>query len=430
MRVGQPRTCSMAAASLLWLLLALVCAADTVRLLPDDAAAWEAREEMFAVAQVRLDAAYFIVRNDRTSQAFLERLEQTARRGVRVRLVADGMFQELAPTRLARLLAAGVEVREFHRPEFPYLTTYTRRLHDKYLSLDGRMLLAGSRNIDDGHFGIEQDGRNYVDVDILIEGAAAQAGDRYFESLWCGPHVAPLQPRHQPSPQRGERPAVNAQRDSCDTTAGDGWTSAGRFPTVAVPACAVHFAHDPAGAKYPDHGTHVALDRLFDSAQATIDIESPYLLPVGEFGATLCRAIRRGVRVRILTNSSQTTDHVSIHAAFVESIEPFRRQGMEVWEYRGPRILHAKTCVVDERVAVVSSFNFDPRSRALDTQLAVLIQDREVAGQLSQIMAFHRRDATPLQSPRARIARGSGALRDELELRTRAAVTRPLWGHF
>jgi cardiolipin synthase C len=69
------------------------------------------------------------------------------------------------------------------------------------------------------------------------------------------------------------------------------------------------------------------------------------------------------------------------------------RMGIEVWEYKGPRALHAKSVVIDDEVAIIGNFNIDPRSESLNTELAVAAHDEHIARQLRLSMDAHLKNA-------------------------------------
>jgi len=125
-------------------------------------------------------------------------------------------------------------------------------------------------------------------------------------------------------------------------------------------------------------------------------IESPYLVPTRRFTESLQRALQRGVHVRILTNSLSSTDNIWPQAAYVGKRRWFVHQGVELWEYFGEESLHAKTAVFDDKVAVVGSYNLDPRSANLNTELVVVIDDPEWARILTASMDSHLEHASPI----------------------------------
>ena len=117
----------------------------------------------------------------------------------------------------------------------------------------------------------------------------------------------------------------------------------------------------------------------------------------------LCRVLQavleRNVRVCILTNSYASTDRLIVYPAYRDAIRRFQKLGAEIWEFSGPRVFHAKIVVIDAQVAVVTSFNFDPRSAYLDTQTGVVIYSPDVAAQLLLAVDSHLQTAIPVRFP-------------------------------
>src|SRR4029434_10252220 len=122
--------------------------------------------------------------------------------------------------------------------------------------------------------------------------------------------------------------------------------------------------------------------------------ESPYLVPSRTFRESLNGALARGVRVRILTNSLATTDNLWPQAGYIGHKKNLVRSGVELWEYLGPECLHAKTALIDGETVVVGSYNLDPRSERLNTELALVARDRSLAAELRQTLDEHLNHAT------------------------------------
>lgn len=75
-----------------------------------------------------------------------------------------------------------------------------------------------------------------------------------------------------------------------------------------------------------------------------------------------------------------------------------RSSGVELWEYRGAESLHAKTAVIDGETVIVGSFNLDPRSERLNTELLVVMKDRPLASDLRATLDGHLRSAWRIDS--------------------------------
>ena len=155
----------------------------------------------------------------------------------------------------------------------------------------------------------------------------------------------------------------------------------------------VQFLHDPIGRKGKEPGTFQAVLEYMDTAEKSIVIESPYFILSKNSKKILRRAIDRGVKVRVLTNSLASTQNFFAQAGYVGKKKRLVRMGLEVWEYKGPKMLHAKTVLIDDKLVIIGNFNVDPRSEFLNTELAVVAQDEQLARQLQSSMDGHLKNA-------------------------------------
>ncbi len=149
-----------------------------------------------------------------------------------------------------------------------------------------------------------------------------------------------------------------------------------------VPVC---FLSDfPYLRKRVREGIESDINRLFESAKCEIIIESPYMVLSKNMREILLAARRRGVAVRILTNSAASTDEKLAQAAYENDKRELLRAGVELAEYPGPDHLHAKSAVVDGRFALIGSYNFDARSEFTNSEVAVLIDAPCLAAELTE----------------------------------------------
>jgi len=135
-----------------------------------------------------------------------------------------------------------------------------------------------------------------------------------------------------------------------------------------------------------------------------VDLVSPYFVPTKEGTAALVALAARGVKVRVLTNSLAATDVAPVHAGYAKYREALIRVGIRLYELKpfvekknakerplggsSDASLHAKTFAVDRNRIFVGSFNFDPRSARLNTEMGVVVESAALATQLSE--AFDR----------------------------------------
>src|SRR6185436_13660482 len=369
-------------------LLPGLAGADEIRLLESEREAATARAEMVLEAREEILASYFIIGKDPFTLTALALLRDAARRGVRVKLLVDDQWNKMPPAVQAHLLREGVEIRTYHPFRLGNLHWISHRMHDKLVVADGEVLLAGGRNIESPYFGLgpKQLGRrNYLDCDVQVRGSAAADARAYFLSLWDSHHV---------KKRRLQAPAAEVEEAARRLDGYQEWLDrrirevrAAPGPPLEEPVAveSIRFLHDPVGRKSPGGVAH-ELFSVMDSARESLIIESPYLVPSRNFQKVLERARERGVRVRILTNSLNATDNLWPQAGYVGHKQWLVRTGVELWEYRGPECLHAKTAVIDGERVVIGSYNLDSLSERLNSEIVLVIDSREAADTLRRTM--------------------------------------------
>ena len=377
--------------TLLVLFVALPAFADRVRLIETDREAAEARVEMVLEAREEILAESFIMGHDPLTLTGLALLRDAARHGIAVKVIVDAQWNKIPPAVQDHLLAEGIEIREYHPFRLDRPLWITRRMHDKLLVIDGKALMAGGRNVESPYFGLGKQiqRRNYLDLDVRVDGDAAAEARAYFYRLWESREVRKARPsRHPEDPEDAAR-ELDRHQAWLDTRIAAARNDPGRVTEPLIEAGPVEFLHDPVGRKGLDPGVADELGKLLEGARESVVIESPYLVPSRAFRRTLKRALERGVRVRILTNSMSTTDNLWPQAGYVGHRKPLVRQGVELWEYSGPESLHSKAAVIDGETVIVGSFNLDPRSERLNTELAVVMRDGGIAASLLGTMDEH-----------------------------------------
>lgn len=396
------------------LALALVLAwvglarADTFRVLDGNREAIQARIDLIQQAQHEVALAYYAVDKGRVPASLLAVLQQAAQRGVRVRMIVDGLKSRF-PVQLYRYLETqGVEVRSYHPLRAAHPLWVNRRIHVKLIVADGRRMIVGSRNLQDEHFGLDEE--NFVDCDAYVRGDSAAHALRYFDRLWQSEHVQPV--RYLDSPTYGvlglrplgddpwtaawrnaHRPqdfqrllarslAVLVQCHGIDLHTQNDWAA------EQIEGVPVVVLHDHSPAKH-QHQVQESLLKLIDGAQSSVLIETGYPALTRAVCRALLSARERGVQVTLVTNSLSSIDNVAVYAAYQNVKGKLLDAGVALWEYCGPETLHAKTMVVDQCAAMIGSYNFDPRSAYLNLELVILTRDRRAAAALQQVALQH-----------------------------------------
>jgi len=393
---------------------------SAVRALVTGPEAFDARAALAAAAQRTLDLQYYIVRDDATTRLLLRRVLQAARRGVRVRLLVDDLDALGKDLDLATFAAAApAQVRVFN----PFATRgrfgpahlleligdarrLNRRMHNKLWIADNAVAVVGGRNLGDEYFDASQT-LNFADLDVLLAGAAVPEVSASFDAYWNSPWAMPVQAFVRRAPEaaavREFEAVLQAQEErfqASDYAAAlrdGGLGRALRAGDLALEPAAAEVFHDPPSKVAPDHdglrGPSALATRFqqrLGEAREELLIVTPYLIPSPQGLQTLAALVRRGVRVRVLTNSLASAEFVpAAHAGYSRHRAALARAGVELHEmrpafqasplrWRNPArwsagSLHTKTFVVDRQHVVIGSMNLDPRSRDVNTEIALLL---------------------------------------------------------
>lgn len=394
--------------------------------LRDGPEAFAARIAVIEAAEAALDVQYYIWQRDATGLILLDELRRAAERGVRVRLLLDDNGTRGLDAELVALDALpNMEVRLFNpfilrRPKalgFAFdFVRLNRRMHNKSLTADGAISILGGRNIGNIYFGFGS-GAQFIDTDVLVAAGAAADVGADFDRYW---HCASSHPvaRIIGAPVAGAMESLIADAAEARTSeegrlyfgtlhsrniirrleAGDErieWT------TVTL------VSDDPAkgiGAAETRDLLFPQLMALLMTAARSVDLVSAYFVPGKRFSRRLSALAQAGIRVRILTNSQAATDVTVVHSAYVKYRPGLLRSGVALHELKpgfsvedGPELrrrigatvvsLHSKTLAIDGQRIFIGSFNFDPRSMFLNTEMGVLIDSPQISGSVADAFA-------------------------------------------
>ena len=373
-----------------------------------------------------IDIQTFIWHADNAGTLLYEEVLRAAERGVRVRLLLDDVNAKGLDPIFALLDAQpNLELRLYNpftmrgSRGLGFLGDFerlNRRMHNKSFTVDNQATIVGGRNIADEYFETGE-GLSFADFDVLAVGAAVQGVSAQFDLYWNSGSAYParLVIEREPKPSRAEfaeraravaaTPIARAYEEAMRRAPQIQALLAGEMKPEWTTARVVHDDPGKTVAASRDERELQLLPKLieaFGPPDREFDLVSPYFVP-GEGGtAALVALARRGVRVRILTNSLAGTDEVSVHSGYARRRKDLLRAGVELYEIkpsaapilqRGEEVgkhstagLHAKTFAVDRRKIFVGSFNFDPRSAKLNTEMGLVIDSVPLARRLAAML--------------------------------------------
>ena len=388
------------------------------------------RAQMANTAERTLDLQYFILRGDETGQLLADAVLRAADRGVRVRVLIDDGETLAGDEQIIALDAhPRIEVRIFnpfaYRGHsmvlrfFEFMLNSSRldyRMHNKLFVADNAIALIGGRNIGDEYFQVDPEGQ-FADDDVFTAGPIVKELSATFDDFWNSAIAIPVEALANGKPADAaladyrnalteHRQQVKADGTDYASRVASGEPLAGmlsdRLPLVWAHA---QLVYDSPDKKHVEKGSMVGrlMHRPVATATAAVQSEllmiTPYLIP-GQEGMQLFKDLRqRGVQVRILTNSLESSTVLLAQSGYMAYRVPLLELGVELYEVRsllgnakgsgqttrmtryGNYSLHGKLFVLDRKRLFVGSMNFDQRSMHLNTEIGLIIDSPELAQQ-------------------------------------------------
>jgi putative cardiolipin synthase len=398
-----------------------------VSLLADPDDALQSRLHLAALAQSTLDLQYYLWQGDDSGLALTYEVLRAAERGVRVRILLDDIYHSGRDSAYQTLDShPNVEVRLFNPmgnrgsvKQMNYAvgkSAFNYRMHNKIFLVDGVAAILGGRNIGDEYFGRDAS-FNFQDMDAIVVGKVAADAGGAFDLFWNAElaipvaaltqrtyHITEEQTAQLITARERVRPAVERGRAASATRAD--WLAtlaSGLFWTKAE----ILVDRPDRSDDYPDSAFMTFMHDAHAQPRESAVIQTAYLIPNGPTLANLERLTSAGVTLRILTNSAKSNNHSSVHAYYAGYRKALLTTGIDLYEVQGKgslaayldRVgedahagLHTKAMVIDDRVAVIGSYNMDPRSRVWNSEIALIVRDPDFARQILQEM---ERDFAP-----------------------------------
>jgi len=397
-----------------------------IRLLADPSEALESRLHLAALSTTTLDIQYYLWQGDTSGLALTHEVLQAAERGVRVRILLDDIYHSGRDSAYQTLDAhPNVEVRLFNpmgnrgaAKQANYVlkkSSFNYRMHNKIFLVDGVAAILGGRNIGYEYFG-QDPSFNFQDMDAIALGDAAADAGRAFDLFWNADLAIPVaavsnKPKVMGTASQGARLAAAREQirpaaEGNPAAATESWLSALSNELLWTNARIIVDRPDRSSEQPDSAFMALAQDPSVRPSESVV-IQTAYLIPNGPTMGNLETLGAEGVSMRVLTNSAQSNNHNSVHAFYVPYRKRLIEAGIDLYEVQGngslaeylDRVgkdgragLHTKAMVVDERIAVIGSYNMDPRSRVWNSEIALVVED---AGFASEVLEEMARDFTP-----------------------------------
>ncbi len=383
-----------------------------------------------------IDVQYFIWSTDNIGILASEALLRAAERGVKVRVLVDDLMIDAPPeAMLALALHPNIDVRIYN----PMLTVGTsklkrvgnvvtglrsvnQRMHDKTALFDGMVGITGGRNMADEYFDYDHE-YNFRDRDMLVMGPVVADMTASFERFWGSALAVPVEkllPKElkKINPPRmrtvyADLHAYAAREENFAPDVRENVRSISRKFDGLLREMVwdeVRFVSDLPGKNDGSKGlggggrSTEALAALLKKAKKRVTIQSPYLvMPKGAL-KLFRNLVKNGVEVRIITNSLASTDNLQAFSGYRKQRASILKSGIKIYEFkpdpairrelidRYPKLektapifaIHAKSMVIDGETLFVGTFNFDPRSANLNTEVGMLVTNPKLAGEVER----------------------------------------------
>ncbi|CAN5574727.1 phospholipase D family protein [soil metagenome] len=401
--------------------------------LEDGGGSMVARAWLSEYAEKTIDIQYFIFSPDNVGLIACDYLVRAADRGVKVRILVDDIMVEAGVHELLTLDSHENIAIKIYNPGTnlgkniygklkKFATNFrsaNQRMHNKTFTVDGKVVITGGRNIADEYFDFDHE-YNFRDRDVLLMGKIVEKVQASFNTFWADSlsvAVASLVEEDNPDYSNSHR-FDRLHQYACNPE--NFWPQVRErvidFPNTIrairnsgrlVWTDSIEYFSDEPGKNDGSEGlggggaSTDALMALIRGAKHSIDIQSPYLITTEKGRALFRAAVRRGVKVRILTNSMASTDNMEAFSGYQRNRNELLETGVRIFEFRPDAEerfkvmtgalqtklnftpifgLHAKSMVVDGRIAVIGTFNLDPRSANLNTECVTVIHSVKIAG--------------------------------------------------
>ncbi|MGY0651361.1 phospholipase D family protein [Luteimonas sp. A537] len=409
-------------------------------MLIDGIDAFAARAMSARQAGRSLDLQYYIWHDDLTGRLLAREAWLAAERGVRVRLLLDDINAGGKDTPLLVLDGhPNIEVRLYNpfrnRDGIARLLellqrgfSLNHRMHNKAWIADGRVAIVGGRNIGLEYFSASA-ASNFHDLDLLLFGPEVAQASRIFDGFWNSEAVVPLSDLGRLGMQDirdmlgligTEARTAEAQRYLQRVEASPSVRAYLGQALSPFWSDRIHIVSDPPVKRRGDDTSGWLVDlvdaALRDTREAAL-LVSPYFVPGDDTADLLTGLAAGGMHVGVVTNSLAANDVAAVHGGYSGYRKRLLAGGVHLYELRPDAVagpggggdargdgsdgdgavnvrprtgpagssgasLHTKAFLVDGSRGFIGSYNLDPRSAYLNTEMGVFFDDPGLAAAL------------------------------------------------
>ena len=391
------------------------------------------RATLARMAKYSIEIQTYIYKNDIASQVLMHEIWQAANRGVQIKILVDdnGLDSDYSDI-IALNNHPNIEVRIFN----PYrnriklfrlsemvldIKRVNRRMHNKMFIVDGIALIVGGRNIADNYFDNTL-GVNFSDTDAFFLGQVAKEAQESFKEYWEYHRSIPVE--FLPSKRKMKKFLKNYSKviQELESDTGE-WQKYHDVMQVFIDnyqhkknkiywgnGVLVADSPEKIDAKNPTSKILAQLTKILENVTDSVYISSAYFVPGKKGFEGIKESMQKGINYFILTNSLSSTDVLAVYSAWERYRDKLVKINANIYEYRKSEgtikirgkvssgaSLHSKIFVFDNKISCVGSFNLDPRSSVINTEVVAIFDNEEFAKEMTKLIQIDMQKAWKLK---------------------------------
>lgn len=366
---------------------------ERVSYLNDNVEALLYRLRMAEEAKKEIILSTFDFNSDHAGHDIMSVLYQAANRGVKVRIIVDGIsgFLDLKgdPWFQALVSHDNVNIRTYNPVNLLKPWTMQARLHDKYFIVDDKMYLLGGRNTANLFLGDYSSKKN-IDRELFVYETQASSGSSiyqlkdYFEHVWASPNSKNYTCRKMTDKVKNCITQLEKQYLDLKTQypqAYETWN----WESLTKETQKVSLLSNPVNAGNKEPWMWYALNQLMKQGEK-VTIYTPYIICGKEMYQDLHQLMQNGTCVDIITNAVSSGANPWGCTDYLNQKENIWKTGANVYEFMGKHSCHTKALLIDNHMTILGSYNMDMRSTYQDTELMLVVDSPELNAEIAKEM--------------------------------------------
>lgn len=414
---------------------------STAYLVSEGTEAFLTRLALLKLAERSVDVQYFIWKSDLIGKMLFHGIIQAADRGVRVRLLLDDITLDDETKKILYAIDQHkyIEVRIYNPVSTKRLRILdalidpkriNRRMHNKSFTADSQYTIVGGRNIETNYFSANERS-NYADLDLISVGPVVKKVDTQFNVYWNSEISVPVklfagsQDKANTLKSVKNELAYFAKKNENSVYALDvkhskmyqrvmnGIAGVKTHELYRGKTSLVYDNPQKTLGKSKEETVYLTTQMRphIDNVKYSLELISPYFVPGKAGREYLANMVKRGIKVRVITNSLSSTDGFMAQSGYARHRLELLKAGVELYELKAEAkskvshslkqsakaksALHAKTYIFDRKEVYIGSFNLDPRSANINTELGVVCAMPKMAKHIASTLFDDKlKDAT------------------------------------